>query len=92
MINIPNHEEHCEHSFKRYGIRGDDIHTWIDEPSQVAGPRHRSFRHNLSTLPIIIKIFGKMYDDKIVENIFFDHIVADNESSLQNRVGTKTKV
>lgn len=32
---MPNNEEHCQHSLKRYGTRGNDIHTWIDEPSRM---------------------------------------------------------
>jgi len=37
---MPNHEEHCLHSLKRYGVRGDDVHTWMDEPSFTMGPSH----------------------------------------------------
>ena len=67
------------HSLKRYGIRGDDIHSWMDEPSQVSGATHRKFRHDLKSLPIAIKIFGKKYGDEMVENIFLDHLKADSE-------------
>ena len=76
---MPSHEEHCLHSLKRYGIRGDDIHSWMDEPSQVSGATHRKFRHDLKSLPIAIKIFGKKYGDEMVENIFLDHLKADSE-------------
>ena len=34
---MPNHEEHCLHSEQRYGVRGDDIHAWMDEPCKIAG-------------------------------------------------------
>ena len=76
---MPSHEEHCLHSLNRYGIRGDDIHSWMDEPSQVSGAAHRQFRHDLKSLPVAIKLFGKKYGDEMVENIFLDHLKADSE-------------
>ena len=78
-MNMPNHEEHCLHSEKRYGVRGDDIHAWIDEPSQVSGGSHRNYRHNLSGLQTAIQVFGKIYGAEMVENIFLDHLKADSE-------------
>jgi DNA-directed RNA polymerase subunit RPC12/RpoP len=78
---VTGHEEHCLHSQKRYGVRGDDIHSWIDEPSAVAGGSHRSFRHELSSLPVAIQIFGSQYGADMVENIFLDHLKADSEEN-----------
>lgn len=76
---MPSHEEHCQHSEKRYGVRGDDIHAWIDEPSQISGGSHRNYRHNLSSLETAIQIFGKLYGAEMVENVFLDHLKADSE-------------
>ena len=74
---------------KRYGVRGDDIHAWMDEPSQVSGAAHRMFRHDLKSLPVAIKLFGAEYGDEMVENIFLDHLKADSEEdrlkTLKNR-------
>ena len=78
---MPGHEEHCLHSQKRYGVRGDDIHSWIDEPSVVAGVLHRNYRHDLGSLPIAIQIFGPKYGADMVENIFLDHLKADSEEN-----------
>jgi hypothetical protein len=78
---MPNHEEHCQHSLKRYGIRGDEIHAWMDEPSSIAEMSHRSFRHDLSSLPTAIQLFGKVYGAETVENIFLDHLKADSEEN-----------
>ncbi len=78
-LGMPNHEEHCQHSFQRYGVRGDEIHAWMDEPSSVAGTSHRDFRHDLSSLPTAIQLFGKAYGAEMVENIFLDHLKADSE-------------
>jgi small nuclear ribonucleoprotein (snRNP)-like protein len=86
---MPNHEEHCEHSLKRYGIRGDEIHAWMDEPSGVAGASHRSFRHDLSSLPTAIQLFGKLYGAETVENIFLDHLKADSEEARKHEVETE---
>ncbi len=80
---MPQHEEHCLHSEKRYGVRGDDIHSWIDEPSAVAGALHRDYRHDLGSLPIAIQIFGSKYGADMVENIFLDHLKADSEENRQ---------
>jgi len=73
---MPNLEEHSKHSQKRYGVRGEEIHSWIDEPSQVAGGSHRDYRHDLSSLQTAIQLFGEQYGVEMVENIFLDHLRA----------------
>jgi hypothetical protein len=80
---MPNHEEHCLHSEERYGIRGDDIHAWMDEPSQIAGGGHRRYRHDLDSLPIAIRMFGEKYGNETVKNIFLDHLKLDSEEERQ---------
>jgi hypothetical protein len=81
-IDMPNLEEHCQHSERRYGVKGEDIHSWMDEPSQVAGGSHREYRHDLNSLQTAIQLFGKQYGAEMVENIFLDHLKAD---SAENR-------
>ena len=81
---MPEHEEHCLHSLKRYGVRGDEIHAWIDEPSQIAGGSHRSFRHDLASLPTAIQLFSEKYGADMVENIFLDHLKADSEENRKH--------
>jgi hypothetical protein len=88
---MPSHEEHCQHSEKRYGVRGDDIHTWIDEPSQISGGSHRNYRHDLNSLPTAIQIFGKLYGAEMVENIFLDHLKADSEEYRKQCEESKEK-
>jgi DNA-directed RNA polymerase subunit RPC12/RpoP len=83
---MPEHEEHCLHSEKRYGVRGDDIHSWIDEPVAVAGASHRSYRHSLDSLHAAIQIFGSKYGADTVENIFLDHLKADSEENRKKEV------
>ena len=83
---MPGHEEHCLHSEKRYGVRGDDIHSWIDEPSAIAGALHRDYRHDLHSLPAAIQIFGSKYGADMVENIFLDHLKADSEENRKKEV------
>jgi hypothetical protein len=82
---MPNHEEHCLHSEKRYGVRGDDIHRWIDEPSQISGGSHRNYRHNLNALQTAIQLFGKSYGAEMVEDIFIDHLKADSEEKRKQK-------
>jgi len=83
---VPGHEEHCLHSEKRYGVRGDDIHSWIDEPVAVAGASHRRHRHSLESLHAAIQIFGSKYGADTVENIFLDHLKADSEENRKKEV------
>jgi hypothetical protein len=92
---MPQHEEHCAHSEKRYGVRGDDIHAWMDEPSRISGASHRNYRHDLGCLPTAIQMFGKMYGAETVENIFLDHLKADSEENRkreQEAEGLKPKL
>lgn len=89
---MPEHEEHCLHSLKRYGVRGDEIHAWIDEPSQIAGGSHRNFRHDLASLPTAIQLFGKSYGDDMVENIFLDHLKADSEENRKQETHESLKL
>lgn len=80
---MPNHEEHCQHSLKRVGIRGDEIHTWIDEPSKIAGSSHRQFRHGLEAIDTAIQVFGSQYGVEKVREIFLDHLMADSEDNSE---------
>lgn len=83
---MPEHEEHCLHSEKRYGIRGDEIHSWMDEPSSIAGVGHRQFRHGIEDLPTAIQMFGRIYGEEMVENIFLDHLKADSEENRKRNI------
>jgi len=85
---MPQHEEHCVHSERRYGVRGDDIHAWMDEPSRVSGASHRNYRHDLGSLPTAIQMFGKIYGAETVENIFLDHLKADSEENRKRLQGS----
>jgi hypothetical protein len=83
---MPNHEEHCRHSFKEYGVRGDDIHTWMDKPSYVMGPSHRDERHSPKRdLPIVIQLFGNEYGNDVARQIFLDHIILDAQERASSR-------
>jgi len=77
---MPNCEEHCEHTLKRYGVEGRDIHTWIDEPSKLYGASHREVRHDTEAREMVKKIFGEKYGENLAENIFLDHMLLDLET------------
>lgn len=85
MSGIPQHEEHCQHSLKRYGIRGDDIHSYIDEPSKSYSQSHRQYRHDSNTVKLVGEMFGRKYGRELAENIALDHIMADHEEEVKNR-------
>lgn len=83
---MPDREEHCRHSEQLYGVRGDDIHAWMDQPSYILGPSHREERHNYRRdLPIVLQIFGAKYGDDIARQIFLDHITLDTKERARGR-------
>lgn len=76
---MPDHETHCLHSLNRYGVRGDEIHTWLDEPSRIFGGSHRQLRHGYETINEAVAMFGTKYGAEVVRNIVTDHWIADSE-------------
>ena len=76
---MPSKTEHCTHTLDRYGVTGEDIHSWIDEPSRLGG-NHRRFRHDPDQE--IPKIFIDKYGEQLARNIILDHIYLD---SFENR-------
>jgi hypothetical protein len=82
---LPSHEEHCQHTFKRYAVRGDDIHHFMDEPSKAFGKGHREYRHDSNTVKLVGRVFGQKYGVELAENIALDHIMADHEEEIRNR-------
>jgi len=80
---MPNLEEHCRRTLKRYGVEGSDIHTWLDEPSREYAGSHRQFRHDTETIKLVGEIFGKTYGKSLAENIALDHIMVDHEGEIK---------
>lgn len=52
---MPDLEEHCKHTYKRYGIEGRDIHQWMDDPSRKYSGKHRQFRHDTETIKLVAR-------------------------------------
>lgn len=73
---MPNHEEHCQHSLELYGVRADDVHTWMDEPSSLYGSSHRWTRHDLALIP---RKFIDEYGEELTRQIMLDHILLDRQ-------------
>jgi len=82
---MPNLEEHCKRTLKRYGVEGRDIHEWLDEPSRKYAGAHRQFRHDTETIRLVGEIFGKKYGKSLAENIALDHIMLDHEEEIKKR-------
>jgi len=82
---MPNLEEHCRRTLKRYGVEGRDIHAWLDEPSRQYATAHRQFRHDTETIRLAGEIFGKVYGKSLAENIALDHIMIDHEEEIKRR-------
>ena len=70
------HEGHCVRSHEKYGVRGDEIHFWMDEPSSISGFAHRIYRHRLNQ--VIPKFLIEKYGRDLCRYIMVDHIIADN--------------
>ncbi len=77
---MPGHEAHCRHSFQLYGVRAEEIHSWMDEPSQIYGSSHRWTRHDLALIP---QKFIKEYGLELARQIMLDHILLDREGEPQ---------
>lgn len=72
---MPNHETHCEDSYRRYGKTFSELHTWMDEPSTILGPNHRKYRHDPNTTPWEAKrIFGENADHACLDHIRLDEL------------------
>ena len=75
--NLPNGVKHSEHSLIMYGVDGYDIHSWMDEPSQIYGGGHRKFRHDPDIE--IPQVFINKYGEELARNIILDHLYLDRE-------------
>jgi hypothetical protein len=75
---VLNIEEHSKFTFSKYGVRGEDIHTLMNEPSILWGLKHKHNRHipNQS----IPNSFIEKYGETLAKNIMIDHIILDQES------------
>jgi len=78
------HEEHCLRTYERYGIRGDEIHSWMDEPSSISGAGHRIYRHRLNQ--VIPKFLIVKYGRELCRYIMVDHIIADNYIDVSTQI------
>ena len=70
-------KQHCKHTFERYGVRGEDIHKWMDEPSQLFGSLHREWRHREEQ--VIPKVFIDKYGEDLARYIITDHLLLDQK-------------
>ena len=74
-MNMPNHEEHCEESRRRYGKSFSELHRWMDEPSLMLGTDHRMYRHNPYKTPLEARrIFGENSDHACLDHIRLDEV------------------
>ena len=86
---MPNLEEHCKRTLKRYGVEGRDIHKWLDKPSRKYTGSHREFRHDSDAIRLVGNLFGEKYGRTLAENIALDHIMLDHEEDIQKRARKK---
>ncbi len=72
---MPSNKEHWRHSFKRYKVMAEDIHTWMHEPCVLYGTSHRKVRHDFNQeIPLE---FIEKYGEELARNIMIDHIRMD---------------
>ena len=89
---MPNLEEHCRHTLRRYGVEGRDIHQWLDEPARRYASGHRQFRHDSETIKLVGEIFGEKYGAQSAENIALDHILTDHQEEIKRRNEEKQEI
>ncbi|KGY14025.1 chemotaxis protein [Vibrio tubiashii] len=92
--------EHADRTEQLYGIRGEDIHRWIDGFFDYNGEEHngtmareveydpyshRRFRHCKEALAEAIKEFGDCYTSSEIRNVFETHIRDDYHGYLPTR-------
>ncbi|MGA3289384.1 MAG: hypothetical protein ABSD42_04000 [Candidatus Bathyarchaeia archaeon] len=79
---MPNHEEHCADSLKRYGKTFSEMHRWMDEPSLILGAAHRKYRHDPNVTPAEAKsIFGENADNACLDHIRLDVLEAHRSTT-----------
>lgn len=79
---MPSREEHCQDSLRKYGKRFDDLHSWMDEPGEILGKKHRMFRHDPKTTPLEAKkLFGEFADHACLDHIRLDQLSSDEISN-----------
>jgi len=69
---MPRRSEHTEHTMSKYGVTGDDIHVWMDEPGMIFGPSHAAERHDPDQ--IIPNVFVMKYGEELARDIIHDHL------------------
>ena len=84
---MPSNDEHCRRTKKRYGVRGEDIHRWMDEPVKLYGSKHRKSRHTTDYIPLM---FIEKYGRDLTTLIMEDHILADREETRKRVVIKRT--
>src|SRR5208283_2071709 len=76
---MPNNEEHCADSLKRYGKTFIELHRWMDEPSFLMGSSHRRYRHDPYVTPDEARaIFGENADNACLDHIRLDELESRN--------------
>ena len=84
---MPSHDEHCQYTFERYGVTGEEIHEWMDEPAKLLGSTHRKARHDpRQNLP---KYLIQMYGESLAKNIMIDHLLLDSETKTGEKLLSK---
>jgi len=48
---MPSSEIHAQHTDKELGEKAEDLHRWMDYPSEWAEYLHRFYRHNPNEPP-----------------------------------------
>ena len=75
---MPSHEKHCQDSERKYGKRFEDLHSWMDEPRDIRGRKHRMFRHDSEVTPQEAKkLFGEFADHACLDHIRLDQVSSD---------------
>jgi hypothetical protein len=80
---LPNNQEHCEDSLRRYGKTFSELHKWMDEPSAILGSGHRIYRHD----PLVTPAEARRLFGEDADHACLDHIRLDELESRQKEEG-----
>jgi len=69
-----------------FGEDGNEIHSWMDAPAKWAGPNHRKYRHDLTTLIALYVLNGENGVQHGVSHIFVDKFLSKGYNELKKQI------
>lgn len=93
-------QAHADRTEALYGVRGEDIHKWIDAyfdyrrfmrsirinfADGFDPYSHRKYRHHRQALPEVLEAFSGRYEPEVIEALFLQHLRDDYDGYLPEK-------